>query len=350
VEQRKRRDVGITPLMDEGEAAEHIRLAASGVGVCDDHLEDAFLKEWVRTHANKLACDLCRRTSETPIAADAADVGILVYRGLRRAWGDYIDEIGSWGMGYDGTLATYELLEMQGVTSHGDPLQQLLVGALPDCAWVQRDFFRLPPYERLKTGWDEFVALVKHRNRYFFSLRQADARDLDAMSPLQVLSNLTKTLEQAGLTAVWAAGTRMFRARPHRATESPTNAWELGAVPISLADRAATNRFSAAGIPLFYGASSAGAAEQEARTASRDEPEALTIAEFELRDPLLLVNFAQGVSVPSLFDKWPPTTGFRPGLFAAGGSSGSLVFMPWTGRTGRRVLVTGSTNRSVAGG
>jgi RES domain-containing protein len=226
----------------------------------------------------------------------------LVLRGLRRAWSDYIDELGGWGMGYNSTLATFELLQMEGVTSDGDPFERLLVDALPDCAWVKRDFFRLSPYDRLKSGWDEFVALVKHRNRYFFSLRLPDDHDIDAMSPLEVLSNLTNALEQAGLTTVWDPGRRVFRARPHATADTPTNAWQLGAVPISLADRAAANRFSAAGIPLFYGASSAKAAEQEARTAASEKPDAITIAEFELRTPLRLVDFSQGIDVPSLFD------------------------------------------------
>lgn len=272
-----------------------------GSAVCSEHVEEPFLRRWVNDSASQAACDFCDRVGDEPIAADAESFGELVLAGLERSWGDFNDEGVPWGMDYDGSLTTRELLTDEGVT-FDEGLLDALVAALPDRAWVQRDFFRLTPYHRLRQGWEAFTHAVKHEARYFFVLRPSDDDDPDDMSPMQVLVELGEAVEQAGLIASWPAGTSVYRARPHELAEHPSDAWELAALPIALADQAAANRMSAAGVPMFYGADGPEAARDETLSACSQPPDVTTTGHFRLLQEMRVLDLSAGVDVPSVFD------------------------------------------------
>ncbi len=283
-----------------------------GLTVCASHFEEPFLQEWVEAQASYDTCDFCERGADDPFAVDAESLGELVLAGLERAWGDYNDEMVPWGMGYDGALTTRELLTDEGVTFE-DRLLGVLAEALPDRAWVQRDFFRLTPFQRLRSGWEEFTRAVKHEARYFFVLQASDEEDVDDMSPMQVLRELGEAVEQAGLIADWKAGTPVYRARPHQRDERPQDAWELAALPAALAERAAANRMSAAGVPMFYGADGPDVARKETVSACPEPPEATTTGHFRLLTDMRVLDLSSGVEVPSLFD---PELGDQRPVFA----------------------------------
>ena len=281
---------------------DRIGFVTAGQVVCSHHLTDPFLRDWVEDHATSTTCSLCDRTSATPIAADLGDLAVLIQDGLTRDWADQTEEV-PWGMGYDGAMTTPELLELEDVTDDQE-LMSVLSDALPDYGWVQRDFFVLSPHERLTSGWAGFTNLIKHQSRFFFSVREGDPTDHDDVSPLDILSELAGAAADAGLLDDWPVGTVIFRARLHRRDESAAHSWELAALPTELADRAAANRMSPAGVPMFYGASTAAAARDEARSVDpRATDKVVTVGEFEACRPLRILNLSHGVDVPSQFDR-----------------------------------------------
>lgn len=267
---------------------------------CDVHVDDQFLKRWIPEHAVATRCDICGRAEKRNIAAAVDELAAIIREGLERHWGDFNDELVPWGMGYDGSKVTQELLFEEEVTSD-EALIPVLIDALPDRAWVQHNFFRLTPSERLSVAWTEFVTLIKHRSRFFFTLETADADDPDAMSPLDILRELGDAARTAGLLVHWPAGTRVFRARMHE-TEHFSDAWDLAALPEAKADAAAANRMSAAGVPMFYGADTADGAIAEASSAEQQDLKCVSTAEFEALRPLRILDLSAGIDIPSIFD------------------------------------------------
>lgn len=279
--------------------------ALSGDTVCGQHVANGYLSRWIAEHAMATTCSYCDREMEQPQAADAGRVGELMLEGIRREFGTLDDELVPWGMGYDGGRETLDVLVDLGVVgADDDPFITVVAGALAGVVWVQRDFFRSPAFDRMTMAWTAFVELVKHQSRYLFLLQpKGELGDPDELDPLETLSMVASTLEGAGLLATAPRGTRFFRARPHSEPEEFANAWELGAVPLNQADHAAANRFSAAGVPMFYGASSLSAALAEARSASAERPEVLTVGEFEAAQDLLLIDLTREVAVPDVLDE-----------------------------------------------
>jgi len=268
--------------------------------VCEAHVDDDFLKRWITENATAPGCDICGQRDERNLAADVGDLAAVVLQGLERHWGDFNDELVPWGMDYDGSMVTQELLFEEEVTSDA-ALIPVLISALPDHAWVQHDFFRLTPSERLSTAWTEFVRLIKHRSRFFFTLEAADADDPDALSPLDILGELGDAASTAGLLVEWPAGTKVFRARVHRA-DFFSDAWDLAALPEAKADAAAANRMSAAGVPMFYGARTSESASAEADSAEQENLGFLSLGEFEALRPFRILDLSAGFDIPSIFD------------------------------------------------
>jgi hypothetical protein len=267
------------------------------VSVCGDHFEDPFVREWVTAQATRQACTYCG----APKAADALDVAGLVLNGLRYTWASQIDELGGLGIGYDSALSTRELISRENVSSDPHYLDDW-EAAMPAGAWVQRDFFRLPRADRLPTAWGEFKHYVRHEARYFFGFREPNPLDRDDVSAVQLLAHIGEVLQRESLVVEWSCDTDIYRARQGDVGQEFVDSWELSAAPVAAADRVPTNRMSAAGVPLFYGASTSGAAIAEMTSAAAEAPATVSLGRFRPTRPLSILDLSSGLDVPSPFD------------------------------------------------
>ncbi|MEU9167382.1 RES family NAD+ phosphorylase [Streptomyces sp. NPDC048420] len=95
------------------------------------------------------------------------------------------------------------------------------------------------------------------------------------------------------------AGVRIWRGRM-RSDRTPPGyrAVDIGSVP---PERAAENRMSRAGVPLFYGSSAVGTAVVE--ISARDNRPFAAVAAFETTRPLRLLDLVDIPEPPSLFDR-----------------------------------------------
>ncbi len=279
------------------------RITFFGLGrhVCDQHLDNEYLREWVRANATSTDCDFCDRKSDSPIAAALDELGELILDGVESQWDDAV-EILPGGMQYDQSATTREVLHEHEVSSDED-LLALLVKMLPDRAWVRDGFWRLTDYERLVYGWRDFKDLVRHQSRFFFPLIAEDDDDPDSRSPLNLLGDIGDAAVSVGLVATWPEGTDVFRVRIHERDADVSHAWNVGAVPNSLADRAFANRMSPAGIPMLYAATDEQTAIEEAKSAEPNHAERLlTLAHFQAIRPLTILELHRRFDVPSEFN------------------------------------------------
>jgi hypothetical protein len=289
----------MNPFFDPNEP---MRPAGSADYVCARHFDEDFVVKWITDSAVAKECDVCARKSDRPIAAPTDDLVDLIRDGLETDWEDETQQM-SYGMGVE-TVTTYDLLVELGV-GPDDKAMQLLIDSLPDYAWVQRDFFQLTPTERVVSGWNEFKRLTQHHSRYFFSLQEKDGEDPDDVAPLQLLGVLGEGMTAAELLSVWGAGTKIYRARVHQADETVKRAWDLAALPEDKAKFAAANRMSAAGIPMFYGATTPVCAAEESRSVDQYADEkAVTVGEFEALRDLQILDLSREFEFPSLFDPY----------------------------------------------
>jgi hypothetical protein len=274
--------------------------------VCAEHVEDDALERLIAENASATPCSYCGREGSTPIDVLIERIG----SSLPEEWGNADDEGVGWEGGYVGkTYDTYDL-----ITEAGDPplnhseLIADVVRALPQQAWVQRDFYRLRPELRLRYGWEEFGKTVKHHRRYFFSDHDSGSEDPDHMAPGALLVAIGDALRSGGLVRP-LPDEPVYRVRTHKSQEHPRTAAELGAPAAADIDK--SSRMSPAGVPLFYGALDPATATAEAREANPGA-EAWTMGAFRLRRPARVVDLSTPPGVPSLYD--PERRHLRPGL------------------------------------
>jgi hypothetical protein len=280
---------------------------------CADHVEDDALEALIADEAASTVCSYCGGEAKEPFAAA---VDLIVERfaeSLPQEWGGADEETIPWEGGYVWkTLDTWDLITdgLNWPLNNSDLIQDV-VSALPEQAWVQRDFYRLTPSERLRFAWSDFIQVVKHERRYFFSdhsAEEADAlRDRDEMTPGEMLTAIGGVVVEAGLVRTLHPGEKLFRARSHGCDETLDGAVDLGAPE---ADRVHnSSRMSPAGVSVFYGAFDPATAREEARSAN-PERSAITVGRFEVTRPLRVVDLSRQPDVPSLLD---PERALRPG-------------------------------------
>lgn len=275
-----------------------------GASVCPECLDDRVLKAAAKRAADAFACDFCDETSDVePLAAPVDVILPLIVDGLRAEYEDPIEQVpydsseGGWQVVEP--QDTWDVLQDHEVTGNSD-LLAVLSNAI-DRQWVQRDPFQPSPHQALVWGWAGFRRFVTHERRYTFLLPQAGApeqRSWGEIPPEDVPTALGQAIADGGLARVLPAGTRLFRSRPHGSHERFSEAADLGSPPTA---EAKTNRMSAAGISVFYGASTRDGAVAEVRAYAPDEH--MTVAEFLTDRPLPIIDLVALRGVPSLFDE-----------------------------------------------
>lgn len=273
---------------------------------CPGHVEDDALERLIAGSATSKLCSYCGRERDEPFAAEVDLIVERIATSLPFEWASADDEGVAWEGGYVGeTLDTWTLIT-DGLNwpLNDSELITDVVSALPEIAWVQRDYYALSPSDRLLFGWDQFGRIVKHRSRYFFSNWGSEQRgpfpDRDWVSPGELLSAIGEAVIAANLVReINQNELYLYRARVHPRDRQPEGASQLGAPP---AERVvSSSRMSPAGISMFYGALDPDTAAAEARSANPDG-EAVTLAQFEPLRQLRIVDLSEQPDVPSLFD------------------------------------------------
>lgn len=274
--------------------------------VCGQCFDDEFIKDFISENALSKKCSYCGKESEEFIAADISEVATFIEDGLRSEYGDAVEWL-PWESaegGWQGTTYyTYELLDEIEIGVESDELLTDLNGLLPDINWCEYNPYKLAQDKKLMFDWGRFTDQVKHRVRYVFFQLDRQAKDSQAFEnveqPYKVLFRIGDLVKEFGLCKIVAPGESLFRARLHRCERFSTVA-DLGPPPQELARY--PNRFSPAGIPMFYGASDEETAIDEVYDCPNKPKRIVSVGRFENLRALRLLDFTNLPSYPSIFN------------------------------------------------
>ena len=266
-------------------------------------MSDNDLKRFIRDEAVAPSCSFCGRESrKSLIAADADELVEHIAACLSAEYEDAAEQVPyeSREGGYQArTMDSEDLLYEEGLERINDEAFDYIAQNLPDLPWVQRDFFRLTPYDVLRSGWNSFADAVKHHTRYlFFTPRRSDSWDTEEIRPEHMLKALGHLIRGIGLVRTVKAGMTLVRVRVHAEGLHPASLAELGPPTSELARF--SNRMSPAGISMLYTAEDADTAIAETVDAANGQV-CLTIAQLRLMASIRVVDFVRLPRRPSIF-------------------------------------------------
>ena len=277
---------------------------------CEECVEEPLLKRWVPQHASEPACSYCDRYSrEEPLAAPVNDLFAFIDEGLRTEYEDALDWypydnedktlVGHWS---NSAELAYELELFS-----NDSLLTDFINAFSDRMFCPSNPYGLTESKAFASGWQRFIAHVKHQTRYYFLADPAAQRDGEdwphnGMSASEVPAYLGEAVRALELVCEIGMEKPFFRARLSGRGETYTGAGQLGTVPVE--DATAANRMSPAGIAMFYGADDERTAIAEVYDESKDNEgtSKASVGTFRPSRPLRLVDVSGHISLPSLFD------------------------------------------------
>lgn len=269
--------------------------------VCDDCVEDDFLKEIIRENASQRVCDYCGRRTRAHTAAPVEVLMEPIASAVFYYFNNPVDAYMPYDSGEGGWLIestdTYDVLESISFDCHSQLLEDI-VGAFVHNEWVETaggTWMGSHPHEEMGYLWDHFVRIVKHELRYFFDhpLPNSTEEQYDPSSLLPTIGSLVKRL---GIVDTLPDGTSLFRARKKDLDDFSLDAEQLGAPPSEVAS---AGRMNPAGISYFYLAFDQQTALAEIQHKQSDQS---AIGHFQLVRDAQILNLTKLPELPSIFD------------------------------------------------
>ncbi|MFF5253853.1 RES domain-containing protein [Streptomyces leeuwenhoekii] len=168
-------------------------------------------------------------------------------------------------------------------------------------AWLRRDYPWPTAEHALRRGWDDFCAAVDGHEASVLQLEPAERHlEFRKYAPREMLDLIYDMADKTGRIVPMGAGSLLWRSRvsadPVRCTAAA-----MGSAP---PERAAANRMSKAGDPLFYGAEDAVTAQREVLAHHHGSGSAyLTTCRFSLLRDVWVLDLVDLDPVPSIFDR-----------------------------------------------
>ncbi|MGP3977283.1 HEPN-associated N-terminal domain-containing protein [Streptomyces sp. 8N114] len=274
--------------------------------VCSRCVDDDALQALLARNADTIrTCHFCGGEQ----AADFDTFLEAFMRGLHREFNNVDDE----GVGYDSREGGYQ---WSGIRDSwdliSDEFSDVLIGeglveavqrSMEPCLWIKKDFVEPHRDEALMDSWQDFRQAIRHKTRYVFWQRprshEDELRGAGEIPPEQILQRIGDLISALDLVRRLSPEERLWRARVHAHAERVRSAADLGTVPQHLCNQ--SNRMSPAGIPMFYGALTAGTALQEAMVRPGHAAIA-SLGAFTCSHEVNIVDFTDLPQVPSLFD------------------------------------------------
>lgn len=270
--------------------------------VCAECVEDEYLKDLIRQHANQRHCDYCgrqtRANSAAPVAVLMEPIASAVFR--------YFNDPTQAGVAYDGEwmaslTGTHDVLMTVQLWCH-DQLFEDIADAFVYTEWVRAangHWLTPHPHEELSAEWDSFVDIIKHEVRFFYQHPSATKPTKPwVRDPQSILHAIEVMVKQLGLITSIPINTSLLRVRARDdGAEWEVDADQMGAPP---PERSRAGRMNPAGISYLYLAF-----EQETALAEvlSGPPCAAAIAQFQTQRDLRILDLTILPAEPSIFDE-----------------------------------------------
>lgn len=272
-----------------------------GTFVCEECVEDSFLKGVIRAEVDTKVCDYCGRKSNDPIAASSSSVIDLIAATVNY----YYAETAGAGVPYEkgyliDSMETNEILHDLGFECHEQFFQDV-VSVFNNEFWVPAadgHWATSHEHDVLHSSWNLFCREVQHHTRFFFGVADLpdDAEPQD-FAPKSMLPTLGRLVGDIDLVRTLGKGQSLSRVREKPSEVGWTaNAASMGAPP---PEHARAGRMNPAGISYLYLACNKATAVAEV---VRSLPANLVIATFDVIRDTRVLDLSALPELPSLFD------------------------------------------------
>lgn len=270
--------------------------------VCPDCVEDEFLKSIISGNACHQKCDYCGEESVNDFAAPLE----ALMEAIRDTVFYYYNDPACAGVPCDGgsfifdPIDTREVLETLGLECDSQLFDDV-ANAFINTGWIATahgHWASSHQNEILSASWNNFVNVVKHDVRYFFS-RIPNSKEFNSQwyDPPQLLSIINHLANELNLVWTLPLGTSFYRVRVREeGADWILNQDQMGPPPAACA---AAGRMNPAGISYLYLAF-----EQQTALAEVLErpPSGAAIAQFDAQRDLVILDLTNLPPLPSIFD------------------------------------------------
>jgi hypothetical protein len=273
--------------------------------VCAECVSDRAIADFIGDNATRSECDFCGRQAEEPIAMEADLVLDLLSRSIKAEYNLVENELLFDDGDYQGTYHdTADLLDWELDQPVGDGEFSVAVRRVArEQYWCRRDYYFGDRDKHLLRSWEQFADIVKYESRYLFmwgALDEDPSEEPFSGEPCVRGGNLLRETGQLiarlDIVRTLAPATELLRVR-HFTGDATTTAKELGSPP---REKAASNRMSPAGIPMFYAAFDEATALAE--THGSRTGGSTVVARFATSRDCRILDLANLPNIPSLFD------------------------------------------------
>jgi hypothetical protein len=267
--------------------------------ICSRCISDPYLKQRIKAAAtDEEPCSFCRRRPSVELDDVMEIIGNTVAdyynRAVNEAWYD-----GREG-GYQGpTFDNWEVMDdIVGGVSTRDDVLEAIHRSFDDDIWVERNMYSLNGARKYVASWEQFCDAVKHEAKHG-SPPEEDGLDHHTIPVSAMLEELEEIASESGMIRTLPADLVIHRVRAHQRDEVCDSRETLGPPP---SDKAPTNRMSAAGVSVFYGAYARTTAAIEASVSMPAGREwTLTAGAWLCSRPLRVLDLSDLPEVPSIF-------------------------------------------------
>jgi len=274
--------------------------------VCGQCFDDEFIEGFIAENARSKVCSYCGNESKEVIAAKISDVASFIEEGLRSEYGDAVESLPyeTQEGGFQGTTYhTYELLTDEAELGvENEDLLSDLVGEIDDILWCDYDPFGLSRDKELAYDWEQFSDILKHKVRHvFFRLeqkRETSEYGEKQVEPYEILYRIGELVKKFGLSKTVKPGRSLFRARLSQ-SERFACIEDLG--PPKKEGTRYANRFSPAGIPMFYGTFDVETAVAEVYDCPDKPKRIVSVGRFENMRTLRVLDLSSLPACPGIF-------------------------------------------------
>jgi hypothetical protein len=267
--------------------------------ICSRCIKEPYLKSVIKNaETEESPCSFCGRRPSTELDEVMEIIGNAVADYYNRAVEEAPYESAEGG--YQGvTYDTWEVMfAMISHISNRDDVIDTVTEAFDDDIWVERNMFSLNGVQKYVASWEQFCEAVKHEAEHGPG-GEPEEEDHDTISVSVMLEELAEIVQESGMIRTLPADRVIYRVRAHKRSEECTNRETLGPPP---SDKAPTNRMSAAGVSVFYGAFERATAVAEASVSMPAGREwILTAGAWQCARSLQVLDLSELPPVPSLF-------------------------------------------------
>lgn len=198
--------------------------------------------------------------------------------------------------GYLGTTFTTNEIIQEFIELEAYPFVIIedIVYSIDDIPWVETDYYYENKNDRMQNAWTYFSEIVTHKTRFLFETK--NDKDQNAFRILKDVGSLISSLN---IIRVIPAGSILFRCRHHSKAAEVKDFDDITA-PHNI-EAIYPNRFSPAGIAMFYGSFDQETAKLE--TISREDPDKdlISTGSFRFKEDIYTIDLQKLPKLPSIF-------------------------------------------------